>query len=186
MFEPFKFISIIEKGNLNALKEYQEKHSKLPVNVNLSYACGATFIYPLPLITTFIKGYYDMAKYLIVNGASLDVICKKHQKTPRDFLPKDLKEKDKVDIQKEFFDAIKKGNINDVKIFLNNHPNFPLNENISLYDDSENMYLLPLPLIVALENNQKDIANILISNGASLDAWCKKTDKYVKDIKREN
>lgn len=45
---------------------------------------------PLPLIIALKKGHYKLAEYLIENGANLDIVCKKYNKTPRDFMPENF------------------------------------------------------------------------------------------------
>ena len=66
------FFRAVGSGNLNEVKDFYEKDGKVPLNKNITYACGATWIIPLPLVTAFQKGYYDIAKFLMEKGADLD------------------------------------------------------------------------------------------------------------------
>lgn len=72
------------------IKEYV-KNSNINLNKNYTYAMGATWILPLPLILAFKYKNLEVAKYLIERGASLDVYCKKYETTPRDIMPKKFK-----------------------------------------------------------------------------------------------
>lgn len=85
------FYNAVSSGNLEKIKQFQsEKNGNLPLNKNITYACGATFILPLPLIVAFQHNRLDVAKFLIENGADLDTICKKYGKSPRELMPKDF------------------------------------------------------------------------------------------------
>ena len=84
------FYNAVSSGNLEKVKKFKDEHNgKMPLNKNIAY--GATYVLPLPLIVAFEEGHYDLAKYFIENGADLDVVCKKKNKTPRDFMPSDFK-----------------------------------------------------------------------------------------------
>ena len=61
--------------------------SEIDLNKNFTYACGATWILPLPLMVALKYRNYDVARFLMRKGASLDAFCKKMQKRPRDIAP---------------------------------------------------------------------------------------------------
>lgn len=85
------FYNAVSSGNLEKVKVFNEEHNgKMPLNKNITYAYGATYVLPLPLIIALEKGHYKLAKYLIENGADLDVVCKNKNKTPREFMPEDF------------------------------------------------------------------------------------------------
>ena len=84
------FFRAVSEGNLNKVKEYFNNGGVPTLNKNITYACGSTWIIPLPLVTAFQKGYYDIAKFLIEKGADLDAYCKKNGITPREIMPKDF------------------------------------------------------------------------------------------------
>ena len=178
------FFRAVSDGNLQDVKNiYDELHGKVPLNKNITYACGATWIIPLPLITAFQKGYYDIARFLIEKGADLDAVCRKNNKTPRDFMPKDflIKAVKLMDIDKDFFQKIRVGNLEAVKTFLTEHPNTLLNENLIIKSK-----LYPLPLAVAFKKNRYDIAEFLIEKGANVKAYCRKYENYVEALKAKN
>ena len=178
------FFRAVSEGNLKNVKNiYDKLDGKVPLNKNLTYACGATWIIPLPLVTAFQRGYYGIARFLIDKGADLDVICRKNQKSPRDFMPSDfLVEKEKnVDIDKDFFQKIRNGDLEAVKSFMTEHPNTVLNENLVIKNK-----LYPLPLAVAVKKKRNDIAEFLIGQGASLKAYCKKNEDYVEALQAKN
>ena len=77
----------VAAGNFKRIKEFYDNGGKAVLNNNLQYACGATWIIPLPLVVAFQKGYYDIAKLLIANGADLDAHCIKNNTTPRVLMP---------------------------------------------------------------------------------------------------
>ena len=81
------FYNAISSGNLEKIKEFHKSVDKLPLNKNV--ICG-NHIFPLPLIVALEKGHYEIAKYFIENGADLDIVCKKKNKTPREYLKKDF------------------------------------------------------------------------------------------------
>ena len=86
------FYNAISSGELEKIRAYCNKTdspAKL-LNHNVTYAMGATFILPLPLIIALEKQHWDVAKYLIELGADLDLVCKRRGKTPREFLPPDF------------------------------------------------------------------------------------------------
>lgn len=85
------FFREVSAGNLDGVKKTY--NDKIPLNKNLTYAAGATWIIPLPLVTAFQNGYDDIARFLIEKGADLDAFCKKNQKTPRDFMPDNFLQK---------------------------------------------------------------------------------------------
>ena len=92
MMDIIDFYNAVSSGNLEKVKKFKDEHNgKMPLNKNITYAYGATYVLPLPLIVAFEEGHYDLAKYFIENGADLDVVCKKKNKTPRDFMPSDFK-----------------------------------------------------------------------------------------------
>ena len=72
------------------IKDYLD-NAKINLNKNYTYAMGATWILPLPLILAFKYKNLEVAKYLIEHGASLDAYCKKYEVTPRDIMPKNFK-----------------------------------------------------------------------------------------------
>ena len=78
------FFSAVSKGDLEKVKEFYANGGKVDLNHNLTYACGATWLLPLPLVTAFQKGFDDIAKFLIKKGADLDAYCKKYNITPRE------------------------------------------------------------------------------------------------------
>ena len=88
MISIIDFCRAISEGDIQKVKKFNLKNISL--NENLTYACGANWIIKLPLITAFEKGHLEIAKYLISKGASLDVVCKRTHKTPRDFMPKNF------------------------------------------------------------------------------------------------
>lgn len=57
----------VAAGNFKRIKEFYDNGGKAFLNNNLQYACGATWIIPLPLVVAFQKGYYDIARLLIAN-----------------------------------------------------------------------------------------------------------------------
>ena len=177
------FFRAVSDGNLENVKNiYKELDGKVSLNKNLTYACGATWVIPLPLVTAFQKGYYDIAKFLIEKGADLDAVCRKNQKSPRDFMPKDfLKKSEPMDIDKDFFQKIRGGDLEAVKTFLTEHPNTLLNENLVIKNK-----LYPLPLAVAFKKNRNDIAEFLVAKGASVKAYCKKNEVYVEALRTKN
>ena len=178
------FFRAVSEGNLKNVKSiYDKLDGKAPLNKNLTYACGATWIIPLPLVTAFQRGYYDIARFLIDKGADLDAVCQKSQKSPRDFMPNDfLVEKEKnVDIDKDFFQKIRGGDLEAVKSFMTEHPNTVLNENLVIKNK-----LYPLPLAVAVKKKRNDIVEFLIGQGASLKAYCKKNEDYVEALQEKN
>ena len=170
----------VAAGNFKRIKEFYDNGGKAVLNNNLQYACGATWIIPLPLVVAFQKGYYDIAKLLIANGADLDAHCKKNNTTPRELMPENFLQEDTktIDIIKDFLWKIRDGKLEEVKSFLKNNPETILNENLVV---KEKLY--PLPLAIAFRKNRKDIARFLIANGAKLDAYCRKHDLYVNELK---
>ena len=58
--------------------------SKIDLNRNHTYACGATWILPLPLVVALQYRNYEVARFLMEKGASLDAFCRKTQMRPRD------------------------------------------------------------------------------------------------------
>lgn len=82
------FFRAVSAGSLrNVERIYQELDGHVPLNKNITYACGATWVIALPLVTAFQRGYYDIARFLIEKGADLDAVCEKNHKSPRDFMP---------------------------------------------------------------------------------------------------
>lgn len=170
----------VADGNFKRIKEFYDNGGKVALNKNLQYACGATWIIPLPLVVAFQKGFYDIAKLLIANGADLDAYCEKNHVTPRELMPKDflLEETKAIDIIKDFLWKIRDGKLEEVKSFLENNPGVNLNKNLVI---KEKLY--PLPLAIAFKKNRKEVARFLIANGANLDAYCRKYDSYVNELK---
>lgn len=178
------FFRAVSAGSLRNVKSvYDKLDGKVPLNKNLTYACGATWVIPLPLVTAFQRGYYDIARFLIEKGADLDAVCRKNNKTPRDFMPKDflVKEVKTVDIDKDFFQKIRGGDLEAVKSYMTEHPNTVLNENLVIKNK-----LYPLPLAVAVKKKRNDIVKFLIGQGASLKAYCKKNEDYVEALQTKN
>lgn len=175
------FLRAVSAGNLNYAKRvYEAREGKVPLNRNITYACGATWIIALPLVTAFQKGYCDIARFLIEKGADLDAFCRKTGKTPRDFMPKGFLagESEPADMDKEFFRKIRCGDLEAVKSFLTEHPNTVLNENLVIGNK-----LYPLPLAIAFKWNRREIAEYLMSAGASPEAYCRKNDARVDTLK---
>ena len=170
----------VAAGSFKRIKEFYDNGGKVALNHNLQYACGATWIIPLPLVVAFQKGYYDIAKLLIANGADLDAYCEKNHVTPRELMPKNflLEDMETIDIIKDFLWKIRDGKLEEVKSFLENNPRVSLNENLVIKGK-----LYPLPLAIAFKKNREDIARFLIANGADLDAYCRKYDLYVNELK---
>lgn len=170
----------VASGNFKRIKEFYDNGGKVALNKNLQYACGATWIIPLPLVVAFQKGFYDIAKLLIANGADLDAYCEKNHVTPRELMPKDflLNGTKIIDIIKDFLWKIRDGKLEEVKSFLENNRGINLNENLVI---KEKLY--PLPLAIAFKKNRKEVARFLITKGARLDAYCRKYDLYVNELK---
>ena len=84
------FLRDIEAGNIDAVKEALDRNADANLNVNRTYACGATWILPLPLMAALKSGHAEIAKLLIEKGADLDTVCRKYDQTPRECLPKDF------------------------------------------------------------------------------------------------
>lgn len=84
------FYRAVGAGDLKKIKEFYDNGGTIALNKNLSYACGATWIIPLPLVVAFQKKYYDIARILIEKGADLDAYCKKYNITPRELMPEDF------------------------------------------------------------------------------------------------
>lgn len=82
-----EFLDNIRNGNLEAVKEFCSKYDKISLNKNQSYVCGATGLFPLPLIVAFQHNRLAIARYLMRHGAKLDVLCQKTNRTPREFMP---------------------------------------------------------------------------------------------------
>ena len=89
------FYHAVSEGNTEKLREYYNEHQTLPVNRNFHYPgmMGVRLI-RLPLIIAFCEGHLETAQYLWRNGASLDIVCEKCQKTPREFMPEGFTEGD--------------------------------------------------------------------------------------------
>ena len=81
------FYNAVSKGDLEKIKEFHKTTGNLPLNKNVFYMNN---YFPLPLIIALEKGHKELAKYFIENGADLDVVCKRKNKTPREFIPKDF------------------------------------------------------------------------------------------------
>ena len=174
------FHSSVAAGNIKRIKEFYDNGGETVLNNNLKYACGATWIIPLPLVVAFQRGYYDIARLLIEKGADLDAYCRKNNVTPRELMPKDflLNEVKTPDIIKDFLWKIRDGKLEEVKSFLENAPKTVLNENLVIKGK-----LYPLPLAIAFKKNREEIAGFLIEMGADPDAYCRKYEICVKDLK---
>lgn len=83
-----EFYNAISKGDLEKIKEANKQGKKFNLNNNMFYANQKAV--PLPLIIALEKGHYELAKYLIDNGADLNIVCKCRNKTPKEYLPKDF------------------------------------------------------------------------------------------------
>ena len=83
------FYNAISKGDIEKLKEANQQGKKFNLNNNMFYADQK--VVPLPLIIALEKGHYELAEYLIENGADLDIVCKCRNKNPREYLPKAVK-----------------------------------------------------------------------------------------------
>ena len=176
-FYPFDFFAAVERGDLAAVEAIRRRRGHLPLNVNITYACGATFMLPLPLVTALKRGHYGVARFLIACGAELDVRCRKCGRTPRELLGADFDTVSGFDLVRDLLDKIKAGDLAGVQAFLEMHPGAMLNENFIVGGKCH-----PLPLVVAFRRGQLEIARSLIAHGAELDAWCKKTDKYAREF----
>ena len=180
----FDFHRSVGAGSFRRVKEFFDKNERVPgLNKNLQYAMGATWIIPLPLVVAFQNGYYDIARFLIANGADLDAYCYKNHVTPRELMPKDfvLEEVKTPDIIKDFLWKVRDGKLEEVKAFLDNAPNTVLNENLIIRNK-----LYPLPLALAFKKNRREIARLLIDRGADIEAYCNKLEKNVKDLMPKN
>ena len=85
------FFNAVSSGNLEKVKGHCDRHGSKMLNHNATYAMGATFILPLPLIIALEKQHWDIARYFIEQGADLDLVCKRRGKTARELLPPDFK-----------------------------------------------------------------------------------------------
>ena len=176
----FDFHRSVGAGNFRRVKEYFEKNERTPgLNKNIQYAMGATWIIPLPLVVAFQNGYYDIARFLISQGADLDAYCWKNHATPRELMPKDfvLEEVKTPDIVKDFLWNVRDGKLEEVKEFLGNAPNTVINENLVIKNK-----LYPLPLALAFKKNRREMARFLIEHGADTEAYCNKSEAYIKDL----
>lgn len=180
-YYPFDFLAAVERGDLATVEAIYRRRGKLPLNVNLTYACGATFLFPLPLVIALKRGHYALARFLIACGADLDAKCRKCGKTPREFLPRDFDNASGFDLVRDLLDRIKAGDAAGVRAFLETYPNAMLNENCIVGRKSH-----PLPLVLAFRRGRTEIARMLIAHGADPDAWCKKSDKYVREFMPAN
>ena len=81
------FYNAVSAGNTEKVREYHREHKSLPVNKNFVYHYLNPRIIRLPLIIAFYEGRLETAAYLWKNGADLDIVCQKCQKTPREFMP---------------------------------------------------------------------------------------------------
>ena len=89
----FDFLNAVSAGNTEKLRKFHSEHPELPVNRNLYIpTMMGRRLLQLPLIIAFYDGRLETAKYLYRNGADLDVVCQKCQKTPREFMPEDFPE----------------------------------------------------------------------------------------------
>ena len=173
------FFRVVSSGNFEKVKELY--NDKIPLNHNISYACGATWIIPLPLVTAFQRGYYDIARFLIAKGADLDAVCQKNHKTARDFMPENFlleQEKEQKDVIKDFLWKVRDGKLEEVREYLEEYPGTLLNENLVIHDR-----IYALPLAIAFKKNRREVAKFLIGRGADMEAYCSKEGVYVKELK---
>ena len=91
----FDFYNAVSAGNTEKLRKFHSEHPELPVNRNLYIpTMMGRRLLQLPLIIAFYDGRLETAKYLYRNGADLDAVCQKCQKTPREFMPEGFPEGD--------------------------------------------------------------------------------------------
>ena len=173
------FHRAVSVGNFKKINKFYEDGGEAALNDNLQYAMGATWIIPLPLVVAFQRGYYDMARLLIKNGADLDAYCYKNHITPRELMPKDfvLEEVRTPDIIKDFLWKVRDGKLEEVKAFLDNAPNTALNENLIIKGR-----LYPLPLAIAFKKNRREVARFLLDCGADIKAYCRKNEICVEEL----
>lgn len=87
------FLNAVSAGNTEKVREFHSEHPQLQVNRNLHIpTMRGLRSAKLPLIIAFYEGRLETAKYLYSNGASLDVVCQKCEKTPREFMPEGFPE----------------------------------------------------------------------------------------------
>jgi hypothetical protein len=68
------FYNAVSSGNLDEVKRFSEEHNgKMPLNKNVTYAYGATYILPLPLIVALKKG---KAKITCKAPSSKKAVCR--------------------------------------------------------------------------------------------------------------
>ena len=176
-FYPFDFFAAVERGDLAAVEAICRRRGRLPLNCNITYACGATFMLQLPLVTALQRGHYALARFLIAHGADLDARCRKCGRTPREFLTRDFDNLSGFDLVRDLLDKIKAGDAAGVAAFLDTYHNAMLNENYVVDRKCH-----PLPLVVAFRRGRPEIARMLVARGADLDAWCKSSDKYAREF----
>ena len=78
----------VAAGDFKRIKEFYDNGGEAALNQNLTYACGATWIIPLPLVAAFQRGYYDIARLLIEKGADLNAYCRKYDAYVKDLMEK--------------------------------------------------------------------------------------------------
>ena len=89
------FLNAVSAGNTEKVREFHSEHPQLQVNRNLHIpTMRGLRSAKLPLIIAFYDGRLETAKYLYRNGADLDAVCQKCQKTPREFMPEGFPEGD--------------------------------------------------------------------------------------------
>ena len=76
----------------------------------------------------------------------------------------------------DFCNAVSAGNIEKVRKFHSEHPQFPVNRNLHI-PTVMGLRLIKLPLIIAFYNGRLETAQYLYHNGASLDLVCQKCRK---------
>ena len=87
------FFNAVSAGNTEKLKAFHSEHPQLPLNRNIhAPAMLGPRLARLPLVIAFYNGRLETAQYLWRNGADLDVVCEKCQKTPREFMPEGFSE----------------------------------------------------------------------------------------------
>lgn len=86
------FYNAVSKGDFDKVKEFENEHNgSMPLNKNVTVNFTGTSVLPLPLIVAFQKRHFEIAKYFIQKGADINLICKRHNKTPKDFMPEGFK-----------------------------------------------------------------------------------------------
>jgi hypothetical protein len=84
----FDFYNAVSAGNTEIVRKFHSEHPQFPMNrsLHIPTMMGLRLI-QLPLIIAFYEGRLETARYLYRNGADLNAVCQKCQKTPREFMP---------------------------------------------------------------------------------------------------